>query len=151
MRTPPGKKDIFHMPFIISKLSQEPIVLVQIDLASHEDASCASLQAQLDRIASDITPLVMVLDLRDQEIRFCDMLLFLADCEANPKGTAADPRIRTILLSNHPMLPVMRQRFQQRLKISIHQACTMDEALRIARTTLVTTSPGIVNDSLISS
>lgn len=146
-RTQPGKKGITHMPFTISKLTQEPIVLVQLDLANHEDASRTSLQIQLAHIASSLSPLVMVLDLRGQDIRFCDVLLFIADCETEPRGTAADPRIDTIFLSSHPMLPVLQQRFIQRFKLPVRCARTMDDALHMARVSLDAAARKIVNDS----
>ncbi len=122
------------MAFAVTRFPEEPIVLVQLELANHEEASFLSLQAQLDRIASTVTPpLMMIIDLRKQDIRFCDVLLFLECCADDPRGTAADPRIHTILLGEHLMLSVLQKRFKQRFRVTVRQAHQWDEALHTAR------------------
>jgi hypothetical protein len=135
------------MSFVIARFSHDPIVLVQISLAEYDTASFACLQDQLDYLARDVAPLVMILGLSDQEINFSDVLLFLDYCEDHPHGTPADPRIYTILLNQHPMIPVIKKRFQARFERPLEQANRMEDALRLAQNLLGPPTSRNINDS----
>jgi hypothetical protein len=131
------------MPFAVTKLPAEPIILVQFDLAeTNREDSMRSVQDQINRTASETpAPLYVLVDLRRQDIHFSDILLMIEHGQSHPEGILTDHRLRIILVGDHPLLDIAVRKFNQAFGSEIGHTVTMDEALAWARTEINHSTP----------
>ncbi len=133
------------MPFAVTQLPTEPIVLAQFDLSDiNLEGSMQSIQGQIAHIASE-TPsvLVVLVDLRRQEIHFSDILLMVQHAQADPAGSLTDRRLRIALVGDHPLIEIATRKFNQILGINLGHLVTMDEALAWARDEIDRSRPAV--------
>ena len=109
------------MSFTVIKLPDEPIILIrlQLDKLADEDAS-QTLRAQIVRYrdASD-DMLYMVWDLGKQDITAGDIQLLLYDAQTHTGGTVADPSLRTVIVSLHPVVAILRRKVRQQFGVAL--------------------------------
>jgi len=123
------------MPFAVIKLPEEPIVIVSVALPIERHlSSLYSIWVQIDRLAREERgPLYEIVDVRNQDVSFSDILVALDELDDHPPGSIADPRIRTVLVGDHPMLAIAVKKLWQRFSLEIPVFATLDAALDYVR------------------
>jgi hypothetical protein len=120
------------------KLPGEPIVIVTIALPIERHlSSLYSIRAQIDRVAREAGgPLYVLLDLRNQDVSFSDILLGLDEQVGRPPGAITDPRVRPVGVGDHPLLAIAAKKTWQRYSIDVPIFDTLEAALQHARAEL---------------
>lgn len=123
------------MPFAVTRLPNEPILLLQFDLTATDfTSSLQSINTQIASIVSEApSPLYVFLDLTKQEVKYSDILLMIQASQDSPAGTPLDPRIRAGFVGTHPLLEVAVRKVQQMLGVDTLLFATVEEALDWAR------------------
>jgi hypothetical protein len=126
------------MPSAVIKLPGEPIVIVTIALPIERYlSSLHSVRGQIDRVAREVgSPLYEILDLRNQDVSFSDILLGLDEQHGQPPGSITDPRIRPVAVGDHPLLPIAVKKTRQRFSIDVPVFDTLQAALDFVRAEL---------------
>jgi hypothetical protein len=123
------------MPFVTTRLTNEPIVMLQFDLDEIDrKGSMRSIQDELDRMASESTGrLYVLIDLRWQDIHYSDILLMIEYAGQNSSGNLSDPRLHTALIGDHPLLSIATRKFNLAFGSDIEYFQSMEDALLWAR------------------
>ena len=129
------------MAFAVRKLSGEPIIITTVDFPLHKyERNIASLYAEIDRIISQETPpIYRILDAHTLNPSYSDILLYV-DLQNNQPGSLLDPRLRSMLVGTHDLLPVLIRQIDRKLRITLPLFPTLEDALRHIRTQLDSSS-----------
>lgn len=130
------------MPFVVRKLPGEPIIITTIALPLHRyTQNLRSLNAQIAGIAArESGQLYRIMDGRNVELSFSDILLYLDENRSGP-GTLADPRLHSIFVSPHPMGEVLVRKLAREMDLVIPHFRRLDEALHYARAQIRASQP----------
>jgi hypothetical protein len=126
------------MPFVISRLPDEPIVHVLIDvpLEQHMNSVTSIIKGLMDLARQSGSILYVVVDMTDQDPTVSDIHLAI-DLLTPLEKWLTEPPVRSALVGNHPVLSVAVRRFQQQLDLEVQQYEQMDEALASIRAQIV--------------
>jgi hypothetical protein len=122
------------MPFTVTQLPGEPIVIVKTGLPIDRYlASTLSVNAQLARLAAESrTTFFVLVDASDLTPSFSDVLIGLSTLE-EPGSWIKQRQARGILIGTHPMIDIAAKRLMQQLGVRIIRIQTLQEALDHAR------------------
>ena len=122
------------MPFTITYMPDEPILIVRIELPLDKHVpSAVSINAhltQLTRASSD--DLYILIDLREQTSTFSDVLVGMELLD-KPDSWIALRRAHPILVGSDPMLEIAIKRFRQQFSVDIVHFAALDDALAYVR------------------
>lgn len=123
------------MAFSVMQLPNEPVVIGMLELPvdDHLD-DIPLLLAEIARLIVQVGGrLTAIWDFRGQEIAFSDILLLLDAHRGHPPGSLTDPRVRTLVVGDHPLLPVAISHVRKTLGVELRRFDTLAEALAVAR------------------
>lgn len=123
------------MSFIVITLPDEPIVLLRADLAELVAADhLASLKARIRYLlAHDSPPRYLIWDLIGQDIMIYAIQLLMYDIQASPEGSIADPRLTTLIVSDHPVIAILLRKVRESFDVRLWQFYSVADALMWAR------------------
>lgn len=126
------------MAFTVSKLIDEPIVLLAVDFsASGWVQNLQSLKTQVARYANgDKEPLYVIWNLDQQDVLAGDIQLLIFDAQDDPDGSLADRRVRPVVVSDHPLIDMLQRKAYEGLGVDLPQFDTLAEALAWVRAEL---------------
>ena len=130
------------MPFAITHLPGEPIVIVRVEFPLDQYlSSVASINDQLAQLArASSRDLYILLDLRDQSPGFSDILLgmqLLDESDSWIDQRSAHP----VLVGSDPMLGIAVKRARLQFGLDIVRFNTLEEALVYARADVAGMAP----------
>jgi hypothetical protein len=122
------------MPFAVTQLPDEPIVIVKIELPIDQYLACTlSVNAQLARLAAESrTTLFVLVDVSDLAPSFSDVLIGL-DTLKEQGSWIKQRQARGILVGTHPMINIAAKRLGQQFNVEMACFPTLQEALDYAR------------------
>jgi len=131
------------MAFIVTILPNEPIILLRFDLPlekhlgilRHVWTRCARLVDEHDGL------LYRILDTRNLDIAYSDVLLILDDLRYDRPGSLSDPQIQSVAVGDSPILTLGLQKISEQCHIDIPIFDTLDAALTAIRAE-ITAQPG---------
>lgn len=126
------------MSFTAIKLPDEPIVLLRVILPDlFEDGGLDNLKAQVLRyLAQEGPPLYVIWDFMDQEIDTSDVQLLMYDAQEDPQGTVADNRLRSLFVTDHPIVGILQRKVREQFGVTLWQFFSVEDALAWARSQL---------------
>ncbi len=123
------------MAFTVIKLADEPIVLLTVDFAASSwMQNLQSLKAQVARYANGgVIPLYVVWNLDQQDMTASDIQLLIFDAQDALEGSVVDPRVRPVVVSDHPLVEMLQRKVYEDLGVEMPQFDTVGEALAWVR------------------
>ncbi len=102
------------MAFAVKKLGDDPIIIVSLDVPLIRYLSnLRSTYAQVDQIATACAPpLYRIIDTRSLDLSFSDILLWMEEQAAVPRGGILDSRLTSLIVGTHPLLPAWSRRIK---------------------------------------
>ncbi len=126
------------MAFVVTKLPDEPIILLRVDLPfeQHRD-TLHHVAARCARLAVDHGGLLYrILDGWWLNASYSDILLLIDDHKHDYPGSLRDPHIRTVFAGDSPLLELAARKIHQQLSITVPVYPTLDAALVAIRAEL---------------
>ncbi len=120
------------MAFAIRKYSDEPVVVVTVDLPLDRfQSNVHLLGTQVDQLARrfDSPPLYTIIDASELDLSFSDILLLIDEFSQGTPGPFANPRVYPIVVGTHPMIGIGVKKVRQRLELQVPWFSTLGEAL----------------------
>ncbi len=123
------------MAFTVIKNSDEPILLLRVVLPDlFAEDGLANLKAQVLRYQEqEDAPLYVIWDFIGQELGASDVQLLVYDAQEDPNGTVADPRLRALFVTDHPVLGILQRKVREQFGVTVWQFFSVDDALAWAR------------------
>lgn len=123
------------MSFALIKLSGKSIVLLRARLTEIvEGDQLAHLKSSIEHIvAAESSPLYVIWDLKVQDIMVFAIQLLIYDAQDNPTGSIADPRLKVLIVGDHPLIALLLRKARDQLGTKLWQFYSIDDALIWAR------------------
>lgn len=123
------------MAFVLTILPDEPIVLLRVDLPLEQHLGILHhVWARCARLADEHGGLLYrIMDARNLDIAYSDILLMLDDLTHDRPGSLRDARIQTVVLGNSPLAALGVQKIWEKTAITIPIFGTLDAALAAIR------------------
>jgi len=129
------------MPFAITKLSTEPIVITSWTLPFHRYGdNIRASNARVAHIAETTAGPVYRIINATGELSFSDIQLWLAEHTTNTPGSISDPRIQAIFVGNGPLVELLVKKARNRTGLNFPLYSALDEAIAYARNELAQNS-----------
>ena len=118
------------MAFAVRKLPGEPIIITTVDFPLHKyGRNLVTLYAEIDHLIADETPpIYRILDARLLMPSYSDILLYI-DIQNERPGSLLDPRLRSVLVGTHELLPALVRQIDRKLGLQVPQFPTVEDAL----------------------
>jgi hypothetical protein len=122
------------MPFAITHFSNEPFIIVTIEvpLDQHMESIWTLAHEVNQLVRAPDSPRYVIFDLRGHVPSFSDIMIGM-DMLGRPESWILQPHVRTILVGTHPMIPLSIIRFRNTLHVDILQFDTLEDALTYCR------------------
>lgn len=126
------------MAFAITQLAGEPVVIVTVDLPlDRHMESLRSAKAHLTRLITESRgQIYIIIDMREQDLAFSDILIGLDELDGDPACWAHLPDAHLVVVGTNPLLPVGAKRLHQQLGLQVDLFETLEDALAHIREVL---------------
>lgn len=126
------------MAFEVKRFPGESIVIVKFSLPVHENLDeLASLYLNIAQILDTCEPPVYgIFDLRDGELGFSDITLWLMEEADDRPGSLRDDRLLPVIVGSGDMVRLCAKKITQHIHHPVPQFASLSGALTFARTEL---------------
>ena len=129
------------MAFTVEKLPDEPIIVITFRNPSNPTQDYGPLLDQVAKLCEGLEgPIYRITDLRQVNFSFSDMVVAIAEeFKSGKPGSAADPRIRTVLAASGELVKLAAESVKQEqygARNDTPMFTSLDEAIAYSRAEL---------------